>query len=246
MNRVKDVLKNSAFGLLIALQAFSGSALAAPSEITRVSGISVPNMSSSGPSNVILGMIYNAPTTFGVSLQDASVYDPIAIPQLCLDDGTCTSYPDPIQGVFHFNLASYGVNRSATWVTQGTFPNFPKNPVMTPDQYNGQYLKNVSLRGYAYNEGIPESRTVSMTFTLNGTKNLTFIADQYQGTQNPIYTMRVTNVVNGWILGEYVGYRPAKIHNLNLGAGTYKVSLTSTISSDVVLALWVNNLSPGA
>lgn len=239
MNRVKYVLKNSACGLLLALLAFSGSAIAAPAEITRVEGRSVPHMYGGGPNNVILGMIFNAPTTFGVSLQDASVYDPIAIPQLCLDDGTCTPYPDPIGGIFHFLLDSYGRDRSATWVTQGTFPNFPKNPVMTPDKYNGQYLKNVSIRGYAYNEGMWDSRTVSMTFTLTGIRTFTFTADQFQGTQYPVYSMVLTNSA-GKVLGENVGY-PANIPNQKLGAGTYKLSLTSSISSDVVMALWVNN-----
>jgi hypothetical protein len=238
MNRVKNVLKTSAFGLLFALQAFSGSAIAAPAEITRVSGVSVPHMYGNGPSNVILGVIFNAPTTFGVSFQDASVYDPIAIPQLCLDDGTCTPYPDPIQGVFHFLLDSYGRDRSATWVTQGTFPNFPKNPVMTPDKYNGQFVKNASIRGYAYNEGMQDSRTVSMTITLTGTRTFTFTADQWQGAQYPVYWMRLKNS-DGKVLGENVGY-PAKISDQKLGAGTYTLSLTSSISSDVVMALWVN------
>lgn len=237
MNRVKYVL-TTAFGLLFALQALGGSTAAAPAQITRVSGLSVPHMYGGGPSNVILGMIYNAPTTFGVSLQDASVYDPIAYPQLCMDDGTCTTYPDPIQGVFHFNLPSYGVNRSATWVTQATFPNFFKNPVMVADSNNGQYLKNVSLRGYAYNEGMWDSRTVSMTVTLTGTRNFSFTANQWQGTPNPVYTMVLKNSA-GTVLGQHVGY-PGSIPNQTLGPGTYTVSLTSSISSDVVVALWVN------
>lgn len=240
MNSVKHVLRNSAFALLIALLAFSGLATAAPAEIKSVSGLSVPHMYGNGPNNVILGMIYNAPYTFDVSLQDASVYDPIAIPQLCLDDGTCTAYPDPIQGIFHFSLETAGKNRSATWVTQGTFPNFFKNPVMVPDKNFGQYLKNVSLRGYAYNEGMDESKTVSMTVTLTGTRNFTFTADQFAGSQYPIYLLRVTNTANNRVLGESVGY-PGNISNLTLAAGTYKVSLTSSISSDVVVAMWVNN-----
>jgi len=238
MNRVKHVLKHSALGLLLALLSFSGVAIAAPAQITRVSGVSVPHMYDGGPGNVILGMIYNAPTTFGVSLQDASVYDPMAIPQLCMDDGTCTPYPDPIQGVFHFNLPSYGVNRSATWVTQGTFPNFPKNPVMVSDTLNGQYLRNVSLRGYAYNEGMQESRTVSMTVTLTGTRNFSFTANQFQGTLNPVYTMVLKNS-SGKVLAQHVGY-PGNIPTLSLEPGTYTLSLTSSISSDVVMAMWVN------
>jgi hypothetical protein len=238
MNRVRRVLKTSVFGLLFALQAFSGSAIAAPAQITRVSGFSVPHMYGGGPGNVILGMIYNAPTTFGVSLQDASVYDPMAIPQLCLDDGTCTSYPDPIQGVFHFNLATYGVNRSATWVTLGTFPNFFKNPVMVSDTLNGQYLRNVSLRGYAYNDGMVESRTVSMVITLTGTRNFSFTADQFAGFQYPVYSMVLKNS-SGKVMGQHVGY-PGNIPTLSLGPDTYTLSLTSSISSDVVMAMWVN------
>jgi hypothetical protein len=238
MNRVKYVLRSLAFGLLIALQAFSAAAIAAPAQITRVEGRSVPHMYGGGPGNVILGMIYNAPTTFGVSLQDASVYDPIAYPKLCMDDGTCTTYPDPIQGVFHFNLPSYGVNRSATWVTQATFPNFFKVPVMVSDSNNGQYLKNVSLRGYAYNEGMFDSRTVSMIITLTGTRNFSFTADQWAGFQTPVYSMVLKNSA-GTVVGQHVGY-PGSIPNLTLGAGTYTLSLTSSISSDVVMAMWVN------
>lgn len=237
MNSVKHVLRNSVFGLLFVL-AFSGSALAAPAQVTRVSGVSVPHMYGGGPSNVILGVIYNAPTTFGVSFQDASVYDPIAYPQLCMDDGSCTTYPDPIQGVFHFNLPSYGVNRSATWVTQGTFPNFPKNPVMTPDSLNGQYVRNASVRGYAYNEGMFDSRTVSLTVTLTGTRNFSFTGSQFQGAQTPVYTMVLKNSA-GTVLATHVGY-PGNIPNQTLAAGTYTVSLTSSISSDVVVAMWVN------
>jgi hypothetical protein len=237
MNRPKYVL-TVAFGLLFALQALSGSATAAPAQITSVSGVSVPHMYGGGPNNVILGVIYNAPTTFGVSFQDASVYDPLAIPQLCMDTGSCTSYPYPLQGVFHFDLPSYGVNRSATWVTLGTFPNFPKNPVMTPDSLNGQYVRNASLRGYAYNEGMLDSRTVSMTFSLTGTRNFSFTANQWQGTTNPVYTMTLKNS-SGTVLGQHVGY-PGSIPNQTLGPGTYTLSLTSSISSDVVMALWVN------
>ena len=237
MNKLKHVL-TIAFGLLFALQALSGSATAANAAITRVSGLSVPHMYGGGPSNVILGMIYLAPNTFGVSLQDASVYDPIAYPQLCMDDGSCTSYPSPIGGVFHFNLPSYGLNRSATWVTQGTFPNFPKNPVMTPDSLNGQYVRNASVRGYAYNEGMWDSRTVSMTVTLTGTRNFSFTASQWQGAQYPVYTLVLKNSA-GTVVGQHVGY-PASIPNQTLGAGTYTLSLTSSISSDVVVAMWVN------
>jgi hypothetical protein len=238
MYRVKRVLKNSTLGLLLALLAFSGSAMAAPAQITRVEGRSVPHMYGGGPGNVILGMIYNAPTTFGVSLQDASVYDPIAYPQLCMDDGSCTTYPSPIQGVFHFNLPSSGVNRSATWVTLATFPNFFKVPVMVADSNNGQYLKNVSLRGYAYNEGMYESRTVSMIVTLTGTRNFSFTANQWQGSPNPVYSMVLKNSA-GTTVGSHVGY-PGSIPNLTLPAGTYTLSLTSSISSDVVMAMYVN------
>jgi hypothetical protein len=237
MNRLKFVL-TTAFGLLFALQALSGSATAANSAITSASGLSVPHMYGGGPSNVILGMIYLSPNTFGVNLQDASVYDPIAYPQLCMDDGSCTTYYTPIGGVFHFNLPSSGVQRSATWVTQGTFPNFFKNPVMTPDSNNGQYVRNVSLRGYAYNEGMEASRTVSLTVTLIGTRNFSFTANQWQGTPNPVYTMQLKNSA-GTVVAQHVGY-PGSIPNQTLAAGTYTVSLTSTISSDVVVAMYVN------
>ena len=80
MKSIKHVLRNSVVGLLFALLAFSGTATAAPAQITRVSGLSVPHMYGGGPGNVILGMIYNASTTFGVSLQMPVFMTPSPIP----------------------------------------------------------------------------------------------------------------------------------------------------------------------
>ena len=79
---------------------------------------------------------------------------------------------------------------------------------------------------------------MSMTVTLTGTRNFSFTANQWQGTPNPVYTMVLKNSA-GTVLGQHVGY-PGSIPNQTLGAGTYTVSLTSSISSDVVVAMWVN------